>query len=99
MCQMCDEYEAELIRMGIAMDEKVTIELDSEALDTLAHRAEAHGHDVATEARAIILERITTSPKETDWLARARQIRAMTPPGSIAVDTWKLIRASRDWDH
>jgi hypothetical protein len=99
MCQMCEEYEAELRRMGIAMDEKVTVEFDHDAMDALGHRAEVHGHDVASEVRSIVLEKIAQPPKEIDWIARSRQIRAMTPPGSLRVDSWKLIRASRDWDH
>jgi plasmid stability protein len=98
MCQMCDEYEAELRRLGIAMDEKVTVEFEPDELDELSQRAEAHGHDVSAEVRAIVVEKIRHS-NDTDWVARARAIQEMTPPGSITVDSWKLIRASRDWDH
>jgi plasmid stability protein len=98
MCQMCEEYEAELRRLGIAMDEKVTVEFGPDELNQLGHRAEAHGHDVSAEIRAIVVETIR-HPVETDWVARARAIQEMTPPGSITVDSWKLIRASRDWDH
>ncbi len=81
------------------MDDKITIDLDPETLDALARRAESHGHSVDEEARAIVVRTVAPVHGEVDWVARARTIRAMTPPGSIVVDSWKLIRASRDWDH
>jgi plasmid stability protein len=99
MCQMCDEYEAELRRMGIAMDEKVTVDLDHELASELERRASEHGHTVSDEVRTIVKEAVKPPPKQIDWIARAREISAMTPPGSIRVDSWKIIRASRDWDH
>ncbi len=99
MCQMCDEYEAELRRLGIAMDEKVTVEFDSDVATELERRAREHGHTLGDEVRTIVRDAVAPKPKEIDWVARAREIRAMTPPGSIKVDSWKLIRADRDWGH
>jgi plasmid stability protein len=85
--------------MEANMDEKITIDVDEEILDALTRRAENHGHSVGEEVSAIVAAAVTPAPSEIDWVARARAIRAMTPPGSIQVDSWKLIRASRDWDH
>lgn len=81
------------------MDESITVELDHDTLRELNDRAERHGLSVGEEVGAIVRERLGQKQPTTDWVARARAIRAMTPPGSIRVDSWKLIRASRDWDH
>ena len=81
------------------MDEKITIDVDQGIFDALTRRAASHGRSLDEEVSAIVAETVPPVPVETDWVARARAIRAMTPPGSIAVDSWKLIRASRDWDH
>jgi plasmid stability protein len=81
------------------MDETITIDVDQKILDALARRAESHGRSLGDEVSAIVAEVVAPVPDETDWVTRARTIRAMTPPGSIAVESWKLIRASRDWDH
>ncbi len=81
------------------MDEKIAIDLERDALEVLTARAEAHGRDVAEEVRSIVLASIAPSKPQMDWVARSREIRAMTPPRSIRVDSWKLIRASLDWDH
>lgn len=98
MCQMCDEYAAELRRMGIAMDEKVTVEFDGELIDALSRQAAAHGHDIETEVREIVRQNIVRRPPMTpeEFLARAREIRAMTPPGVIQSDSTLLIREDRD---
>lgn len=81
------------------MDETITIDVDQRVLDALTRRAATHGHSLGDEVSAIVAETVIPVPEETDWVARARAIRAMTPAGSIAVESWKLIRASRDWDH
>lgn len=81
------------------MDDQVTLDLDPDTLDALARRAESHGHSVDDEVRAIIVRTVSPPKTATDWVARSRAIRAMTPPGSIKVDSWKLIRADRDWEH
>jgi hypothetical protein len=81
------------------MDDKIAVDFEQDALDALTARAEAHGRDVAAEVRSIVLETITPVQPTVDWVERARVIRAMTPRGSIRVESWKLIRASRDWDH
>ncbi|WP_421762053.1 FitA-like ribbon-helix-helix domain-containing protein [Devosia sp.] len=81
------------------MDDKITIDLDQDVLAALAQRAESHGHSIGEEVRTIVRDTVAPVRETADWLARARSIRAMTPPGSIVVESWKLIRASRDWDH
>lgn len=82
------------------MDEKITIDVAPAVLDALTQRAESNGHTLDEEVSAIVSETVKLDvADDIDWVARARAIRAMTPPGSIVVDSWKLIRASRDWDH
>lgn len=81
------------------MDDRITIDVDRGVLDALARRAENHGRSLDEEVSAIVAEAVAPVPATTDWVARARAIRAMTAPGSIKVEGWKLIRASRDWDH
>ena len=97
MCQMCEEYEAGLRRFGIAMDEKVTIEFEPDELDELSQRAEAHGHSIGDEVRDIVRQQITRKPvRDIDFVAWARRIRAMTPPGVPQTDSLKLLREDRD---
>jgi len=81
------------------MDDKITIDVDHGILEALTQRAENNGHSLDQEISAIFSETVSPVAVETDWVDKARAIRAMTPPGSIQVDSWKLIRASRDWDH
>jgi plasmid stability protein len=81
------------------LDETVRIDVDRSVLEALARRAENHGRSLEEEVSAIVAETVAPLAPKTDWVARARAIRAMTPPGSIVVDSWKLLRASRDWDH
>ena len=81
------------------MDDKIVVDLDQETLEALARRAVLHGRSVVEEVRSIVEETVVGAREDLDWIARARAIRAMTPPGSIQVDSWKLIRASRDFDH
>jgi plasmid stability protein len=99
MCQMCDEYEAELARMGIAMNEKITVELDSETMDAVRRDAKAHGHDVANEVREIVRQKFSRGAQEIDYVQEFRRIRAMTPKGVKQTPAWKIIRESRDNDH
>jgi hypothetical protein len=56
MCQMCEEYEAELRRLGIAMDEKhkVEVDFDSDEMAALRVLAAAHGHSVEKEIELIV---------------------------------------------
>ena len=81
------------------MDETIAVELDRATLDALNQRAERHGLSIGEEIGAIVRQQVSPAASTPDWVGRARSIRAMTPPGSIHVETWKLIRASRDWDH
>jgi plasmid stability protein len=100
MCQMCDEYEAELRRMGIAMDEKVTVDLDEELMSALAREAQSHGHDIASEIRDIVREKVSgPAPSPIDFVDEFRRIRAMTPRGVPQTDSTRIIRDSRDHDH
>jgi plasmid stability protein len=100
MCQMCEEYEAELRRMGIAMNEKITVELDSGTMEAVRRDATAHGHDVAKEVREIVREKFSRIGRgDIDYAAEFRRIRAMTPKGVEQTPSWKIIRDSRDHDH
>lgn len=80
------------------MDDKITIELDTAALDALARMAEAHGRSIDEELRAIVTERVTVRPKMTpeEALRRSREIRAMTPKGVRQTDSLVLLREDRD---
>jgi plasmid stability protein len=99
VCQMCEEYEAELRRLGIAMNEKITIELDSETMEAVRQNAKAHGHDVAHEVRQIVRERFHHEGADIDFAEEFRRIRAMTPPDATLTDSTKIIRDSRNRDH
>ena len=80
------------------MDEKITIELDEAALDALSRLAQAHGRSIDEEARVIVTERVVVrAPMSADEaVRRAREIRAMTPPGVVQTDSVALIREDRD---
>jgi hypothetical protein len=98
MCQMCDEYEAELRRLGIAMDEKITVEFDGEEMAVLRREADAHGHDVASEIRARVRKTLppTHNDGEIDFVEWSRRIRAMTPKGVAQTDSLTLLREDRN---
>jgi hypothetical protein len=96
MCQMCEEYEAELRRLGIAMDE-ITVTFEPDELDELHHLAKAHGHSVPDEVQAIVRQRIARKPAaDIDFVAWAKRIRAMTPAGTPQTDSLTLLREDRD---
>ena len=80
------------------MDDKITIELDTAALDALSRMAEAHGRSIDEELRAIVTERVVVRPKMTpeEALRRSREIRAMTPKGVKQTDSLVLLREDRD---
>jgi len=106
MCQMCEEYEAELRRLGIEMDEKVTVEFESETFEALSRQAEAHGHSVVDEVRQIVQRNVVSTRTDVprkdgriDFVEWARRIRDMTPPGVPQTDSVKLIREDRDHGH
>lgn len=107
MCQMCDEYEAELRRMGIAMDEKIEIDLDADILSAVSRQAEAHGHSVGEEVLAIVRRSVVGNAQgaskdvpmrdgKIDFVEWARRIRAMTPTGVPQTDSLRLLREDRD---
>ena len=109
MCQMCDEYEAELRRMGIAMDDKISVELDRAAYEELARLAEEHGHTVSEGVRDRVLSSLPQAAPSrvdrpmrdgrVDHLEWSRRIRAMTPKGVQQTDSTQLIREDRDRGH
>ena len=100
MCQMCEEYEAELRRLGIAMDREITIRLSDEIAGELEKRAQAHGHEVADEARNILAGEVTKrEDAKVDFVAEFARIRAMSPKGVTQTDSTPHIRESRDQDH
>jgi hypothetical protein len=98
MCQMCEDYEAELRRLGIAMDEKVTVEFDGDDMAVLRREAEAHGHDVSAEIRERVRKTLPPVRKdgEIDFVEWARRIRAMTPKGVAQTDSLTLLREDRN---
>ena len=100
MCQMCEEYEAELGRLGIAMDREITIRLSDEIVGELEKRAHAHGHEVADEARNILAGEVTKGEEaRVDFVAEFARIRAMSPPTVRQTDSTPHIRESRARDH
>jgi plasmid stability protein len=97
MCQMCEEYEAELRRLGVAMDREITVRLNDEIADELEKRAQAHGHNVADEARNILADQVKkTESAGADVVSEFARIRAMTPKGDTQTPAWKIIREERD---
>lgn len=97
MCQMCDDYEAELRRMGIAMDEDIVIRgLDRETLDALEARAREHGTSVDEEVKHIVRSTVATRRMTPDeFERRAAAIAAMTPKVK-QTDSALLLREDRD---
>ena len=97
MCQMCEEYEAELRRLGVTMDREITIRLSDEIVDELEKRAQAHGHDVSDEARNILADQVARiETAEVDVVAEFARIRAMTPTQVSQTPAWRIIREERD---
>jgi plasmid stability protein len=95
MCQMCEEYEAELRRMGIAMNE-IKVNLDDRQLEALEKRAASHGHDVEAEVRAIVDQSLRVPMTREEFTRRAKAIAAMTPPDRVQTDSAILLREDRD---
>ena len=95
MCQMCEEYDANLRRMGIAMDEKVTIEFDSDTMDRLSERAHSHGRDVADEVREIVGQSLGRGAvgRRAGLLEKLRAFRSSLPPQTS--DSLQLLREDR----
>jgi plasmid stability protein len=93
MCQMCEEYEAELRRLGIAMDE-ITVNLDPDTREELEQQAKTHGQSIAHEAEHILREHAAQQKLRRDPVAWSRALRAMSPPGTT--DTLTLLREDRD---
>jgi phage terminase Nu1 subunit (DNA packaging protein) len=82
------------------MNEKITIELDSETMEAVRLHAKANGHDVASEVREMVRQRYPRVARgDIDFVSEFRRIRAMTPKGVTQTDSTKIIRESRDRDH
>jgi plasmid stability protein len=82
------------------MDDRVTIELDRETYDALSRQAEMHGKSIDQEVGDIVRRSVVKeSPKDVDYVARARRIRAMSPKGVAQSDSVQLIREDRDHGH
>jgi plasmid stability protein len=96
MCQMCDEYEAELRRMGIAMDDRIIVDLDQEAMSELERQAKEHGQTASDEARHIIREHLNRERLRRDPIAWSRHIRSMTNTNVPQTDSLILLRQDRD---
>jgi hypothetical protein len=91
MCQMCDEYEAELARMGII--EKIIV--SDSAMATLQEDARRHGRTVEQEA-ASRLETASQRLSRAEILARLDRTAAMTPKDVKQTDSTILVREDRD---
>jgi plasmid stability protein len=80
------------------MDDRITIDLDDGTLDALGKMAEAHGRSVGDEVREIVRSHIATTTRLSpeDAIQRAREIRAMAPPGVKQTSSVQLIREDRD---
>lgn len=98
MCQMCEEYEAELKRMGIAMDGDIVIKgLERETLEALEERAREHGITVDEEVKHIVRSTVGSRRMTPDeFERRAEAIAAMTPIGITQTDSAVLLREDRD---
>ena len=92
---MCEEYEAELRRLGIAMDEKLVVDLDRVELDEIERQAREHGHSASEEVRFIVREHIGRERLRRDPIAWSRRIRAMTLDVP-QTDSLSLLREDRD---
>lgn len=91
MCQMCEEIDAELRRMGII--EKIAV--DDATLARLEEAAQRHGRTVEEEA-ADALRRSAGTLSRAEILRRFDEIAAMTPQGVKQSDSTMLIRDDRD---
>ena len=68
--------------------------LDERVVATLRRKAELHGHSLEQELRDIVTAAARLTGPER--MARARRIRAMTPPDVPQTDSADLIRKERD---
>ena len=78
------------------MNERVTIDIDSEMLKALARRAERHGHSISDEVREIILATVRKRLDAEAFVRRAEEIAAMTPKGVRQTDSTLLVREDRE---
>ncbi len=103
MCQMCEDYEAELRRLGVAMEREITVSLDDELMAAVRRRADANGRDVAAEIKAIVEEDLRarmSAPRLTgqEAVEAFRRIRAMTPVPQQKTDSLAMLREDRARD-
>jgi plasmid stability protein len=80
------------------MDDRITIDLDNGTLDALEKMAQAHGRSIGDEASEIVRNHVVIAARLSPEAAirRAREIRAMTPPGVKQTSSVQLIREDRD---
>jgi plasmid stability protein len=95
---MCEEYEAELRRLGIAMDNEIVVKgLERETLEALEERAREHGISVDEEVKHIVRSTVTRRRMTPDeFESRANAIAALTPKGIKQTDSALLLREDRD---
>jgi hypothetical protein len=89
---MCEEYEAELRRMGII--EKIVV--SDEVLQKLESDARTHGRTIEQEAREVLEQSASRRPSRAEVIERLRRTAAMTPRGVVQTDSTILIREDRD---
>ena len=90
MCQMCEEYEAELRRMGII--QKIVV--DDQTMERVEESAKRNGR--STEEEAAELLRQVARPSRAEIVERLKAVAAMTPKGVEQTDSTILIREDRD---
>jgi antitoxin FitA len=90
MCQMCEEYEAELRRMGII--QKIVV--DDQTMQRVEESAKRNGR--STEEEAAELLRQVVRPSRAEIVQRLKVVAAMTPKGVEQTDSTILIREDRD---
>jgi hypothetical protein len=87
---MCDEYEAELRRMGII--EKIVI--DDETMRKLEERARQAGKPLDHEAADLVRLGLEVAPVKATLIERSRALRASLGPQKT--DSLTLLREDRD---
>jgi len=95
MCQMCEEYETELRRLGIAMDEITVRGVERDVVEALEQQAREHGHTFDQEVSTILRNSVShAKPDRTALIERSRALRASLPPQKT--DSLTLLREDRD---
>lgn len=90
MCQMCDEYDAELRRMGII--EKIVV--DDDTMRRVEERARQSGKPLDHEAADLVRLGLEVAPDRAAMIERSRALRSSLPPQKT--DSLTLLREDRD---